>query len=741
MRNKHVKNKIAALLLICPLCVSAFTACGKNRPEVATMPQHSVRDAYEEVPDAEDVSADYSLDDMQYDTQEDTLPFDYKNDVMSDETMEEILSGEGAVTAFIGAPFYDGIIRDENDALEALYSAVYRIGGDDTTEFECQVIQPTEDGTTYYVFQQIAGDMVVYGASVKLITDGTGHAVGLVSAIVPGIQASSMDSWAIDDIGAEQVVLDHYRGEKLKTVPGATEAVLLPIEDGREQYFYVWAVYTDNIFEDADMAYTVHYVDQEGTFLYSTPVSQPGSAAARSGGAAAFAFEGMEQAVWSGTVTAYDGHTEDVEIPVMIDPETEAVILGDAGRQILCADYADFFYEDTLSPCVATEDRFDDEAVLTYINYIEIYDLYGTTGWDGPDGDGTPSLLLMNAVDENGEPEFNACYTGRIQGFQVFEFDTTQPFGEAMDVVGHEFTHCFTGTSMTTNIYLNDYGAINEGMSDVLGNLAAMMTDETDEPFVMGEKTGGIVRRVMGNPNEEMQPAFMWDRYYLPEAAEGSEYNDNGGVHTNSSLLNILSYKLHEAGMPVEDEFYYWMNVSHAMTPRTDYGQMAELLPWVMDRIGESEYTQVLKDAIAATGITDRDIPSTPAPGLGIIRVTFPEEQILSDYYVTATFYYLDSDEAFETFPALTTDEIAAALPAGRYYMSINIIEPQTEETLYAVPIGSGWEVMDEEEFMEYIPGIDEEDLLVIEAGDVLSLDERSLLQALTEFDISRYNP
>lgn len=65
---------------------------------------------------------------------------------------------------------------------------------------------------------------------------------------------------------------------------------------------------------------------------------------------------------------------------------------------------------------------------------------------------------------------------------------------------------------MTTNLYLNEYGAINESMSDIMGNIIEMTIDD--------------------NPN----------------IAKGTDNNDNGGVHTNSSLLNVVSYKLGEAG-------------------------------------------------------------------------------------------------------------------------------------------------------------------------------------------------
>ena len=133
----------------------------------------------------------------------------------------------------------------------------------------------------------------------------------------------------------------------------------------------------------------------------------------------------------------------------------------------------------TLTPCVIGGGEHSDEWILTFQNFIKIFDLYGSTKFNGPDTEGTPCLILVDAVDEEGIPIDNAFYAGKIQGFQVFAFDSTAPYGEAVDVMGHEFTHCFTTKAMNTNLYMNDYGAINEAMSDIFGNLYAMMVDVT----------------------------------------------------------------------------------------------------------------------------------------------------------------------------------------------------------------------------------------------------------------------
>ena len=102
---------------------------------------------------------------------------------------ENAFSGDGTVTAFIGEPFYDGVIKDYSDAYEAVLSVYDRIGADETTDLELAEVRPTEDNICY-TFYQMAGDIRVYGNAVKLITDNDGKAIGLVSAILPNVKAA-----------------------------------------------------------------------------------------------------------------------------------------------------------------------------------------------------------------------------------------------------------------------------------------------------------------------------------------------------------------------------------------------------------------------------------------------------------------------------------------------------------------------------------------------------------------------
>ena len=69
----------------------------------------------------------------------------------------------------------------------------------------------------------------------------------------------------------------------------------------------------------------------------------------------------------------------------------------------------------------------------------------------------------------------------------------------------------------------------------------------------------------------------------------GSEENDYGGVHSNSSLLNLIAWRLHEAGMEPENEFYFMMNVILTMNSSIEYPDLVDLLPWCLKQVKMDE--------------------------------------------------------------------------------------------------------------------------------------------------------
>ncbi|WP_324674592.1 M4 family metallopeptidase [Hymenobacter sp. GOD-10R] len=123
----------------------------------------------------------------------------------------------------------------------------------------------------------------------------------------------------------------------------------------------------------------------------------------------------------------------------------------------------------------------------------------------------------------------------------------------AMDVCGHEIGHavCENTANLT---YSYESGAMNEGFSDIWGACVEARAVSTygltgKSTWLIGEeimKAGGALRS-MSNPNQYQQPDTYKGTYWYAGTS------DNGGVHTNSGVLNYWFYLLSQGGSGTND--------------------------------------------------------------------------------------------------------------------------------------------------------------------------------------------
>jgi bacillolysin len=160
-----------------------------------------------------------------------------------------------------------------------------------------------------------------------------------------------------------------------------------------------------------------------------------------------------------------------------------------------------------------------------------------------------------NSIDGNGFAIKNYIHYS-TNYFNAFWDGTRMTYGDgdasngnkpltAIDVCGHEITHGLT--SYTANLtYSNESGALNEGFSDVFGNTIEVFARPTQNSWLIGEDFYTI--RSMSNPNAYQQPDTYQGTYWATGTA------DNGGVHTNSGVLNYWYYLLCAGGTGTNDK-------------------------------------------------------------------------------------------------------------------------------------------------------------------------------------------
>ena len=537
-------------------------------------------------------------------------------------------------------------VKTAGDAERVVASMTGLLGGDEKTHFELLRTLNDASGNVYFVFQQTYADLLVLGGAAKVIADQAGNMLGLIGSVESDLPEVNPAEEQITAEQAEELVFQHeidaHRGAP-EIMADMTQKIVLPVNrvldmEADEVYTrFVWAVYTNNpnasIANGTDLPYLAHYVTLAGEYLYSLPTILPGDAAAAAGYNAEYMFQFMEPVDYTGYVDLADGTEQEITVTLMRDSRTGMYYLGNIEHKIAVADCWEFLYNGGRVVLEYSPDNleWDQVGLLSLYNYCRAYDYYKEIGWEGGDGEGTPILVLKDFCDIHHKPIDNAAYAGKFYGWQCFLSSAANKLSQCLDVCSHEFTHCVTHSVMTYNAYMNDYGAINEAISDIQGNICEMLLKATDDTkWEIGESVSTI--RSMSDPHRYQQPEYSWDLHYQANVKTPTEVNDRGGVHTNSSLLNRLAYLLfEEGGMTLEEARAFWFAVDCAMVPGTDYAQLRELLPWVLRLTGLSKYHEALEKAIGDTRLGDSALPETLDDTQVMLTLNLPDNETFGD--------------------------------------------------------------------------------------------------------------
>ncbi|WP_130734749.1 M4 family metallopeptidase [Flavobacterium sp. J27] len=156
-----------------------------------------------------------------------------------------------------------------------------------------------------------------------------------------------------------------------------------------------------------------------------------------------------------------------------------------------------------------------------------------------------------NSFDDNGGTIRNYVHYGTDynnagwNGFAMTYGDGTSfDILTAIDVCGHEIGHAVC-TYTANLVYQNESGAMNEGFSDIwgacvehYGKTGSLTNPISNSVWLIGEDISSSYLRSMQDPNSTNDP----DTYQGTHWYTGS--GDNGGVHTNSGVMNHWFYIL-----------------------------------------------------------------------------------------------------------------------------------------------------------------------------------------------------
>lgn len=502
-----------------------------------------------------------------------------------------LYSDEGYVT-FINGRYSDIKVTDHETAVATIQQVAGLLGLNNGSEFFANFVSKDDDGYSYYTFQQRYGELTVEYATLRVIVDPEGNTAGLSCSFTPNIGIEETEDIGPDEaLNTLKIYLTKHVGSDF-----VNSLVFYPEQTHKVAVTYMgttysaYAIYCDNpSTTDFEMRYVEYFMTQSGLFIPSgIPVASFGK-----GNDDVFRneeyFESLTATNMEFTVVKFNGEHEKIVVPVSYNSNDKKYYLADPSRLIIVGDYNSMINEEKASFITSDDGKtWRNQDLLVYDRYIKAYDYYAALGLKSVDGTGIPIYIGTQM------PEDNACYCGIHMGWAVFAASDLNTYSEAMDVVGHEYTHGIMRNSMMVIKNIGHTGAISESMADIMGNLMEQILGLTDEEWICGECSGEVLRS-MKDPEKTKNPTSVGGRYYAdPENLD----KDQGGVHINAGLLNQMAYKLNEAGMTMEEQRSLWLTVIETMTPLSDFPEVLESLLMSIKINGfDSSYGDMLIDA------------------------------------------------------------------------------------------------------------------------------------------------
>ena len=590
-----------------------------------------------------------------------------------------ILYDENGYLSFLDGIFYDQPVKDYEEAIQALYGVASLLGISKGCEFYAVYGATDPAGYIYLTYKQRYGNITIENASLKIVLNPQGYPCLLSCSFAREI---GMDP-GTDGISAEEaenkvrMILWKENPEILEKYTRQTSVLINGIA------FHAWEVYTYNTNRNVQNSrpYLKHIILYDGSYYKALQVSSPedysSQDAATSGDAELF-FENLIPATYTGKVMLHDGTEKKLTVNVGYDAESGGYYLADTTRKIAVADFAARAYKNQYE-FKWTKDNlgWDDQILITYSTYCRVYDYFNAKGMNSIDGFGIPLLLLSGYCESDGAPIDNACFMGIQDGWGIFAASDINHYGEAVDVIAHEYTHGIREYSLGGDLYENKTGAIHEAYSDIIGNICEMELKATEDPFWKIGETCGRTLRNMSSPNDYHQPSFSGDQFYMEETDFPSEQNDQGGVHINSGILGNIAYQIAGMGLSYEEQYWLWMKSNELLTPLSDYDDICAALMFVSRINGYSpKITDEIFTSFANALVLDRNNSSLWKES-GEASIELMVNPQFLDQIAGLSVEEADNGKVIRRVQGDTNGQFSVSLPSGCYHAALLVYNGQ----------------------------------------------------------------
>jgi len=280
----------------------------------------------------------------------------------------------------------------------------------------------------------------------------------------------------------------------------------------------------------------------------------------------------------------------------------------DANAKVPCA--APYAATEENPPVGLTGDVY---GAFTYAGLT--WDFYNALGRDSIDGAGMTLISTVRWRETADVVYENAYWDGSQMVYG-------ENYASALDVVAHELTHGVTEHTSGL-IYANQSGAINEAMSDIMGELTEHSQPSPPTEWLMGEDLPGGAIRSMQDPPAFGDPDKMTSTNYY------TGIDDGGGVHQNSGVANKTAFLIAVGetfngqtitGIGVTKSSYLWYQTELLLLPASGFADLADALDQACTTLINThgftadDCVQVAKAELATELRTPAPAGSAPVP-------------------------------------------------------------------------------------------------------------------------------
>lgn len=526
---------------------------------------------------------------------------------VSDNTLnndkEEMISviGEYNVPKYLSGNITSKKVNSESKVYEVLdnLSELYQF---ENPKQEFNISSEKSENITYYRLEQIYNKIKVYGHELVMSVNEFGEVLSITGNYIPNIKISNYFTLKDNEVS------NKVKEDMSDAIILSRERIIVPYTNDYLAVYLVYATDGESVFSYLINGSTGEIINKDQDIIFNINYKYSGS------GLSSNEFINLDE---------YQDSMENKVRYRFLDNSRNLEILDGSKLNGFYSKDGNIFIGDITNGEIVISDSslLSKDIVKTMKNYEEIYDYYyNSLGRKSYDNNGSKISVFLGV---NGEEDVNAFYNPLTNQIFIGSYND-ESLGNYKSLLAHEFTHGVVSTisslgenfdKLYKNTSENQSGALSEAYSDILALLIE------SKSFVMAYNTPleGIIRRDLSNPSKYSKPSKKNGENYYPNLNGKSvlkyledndmkslyEY-DNGGVHTNSTVIGHAAYLTfkNEAFSSREEMAKVWYNSLFMLTPTSDFEDCALAVIKTAENFGLSENSiSIIKSAFYETNI------------------------------------------------------------------------------------------------------------------------------------------